>query len=117
MSSHKIQPKMESQLSDEIGALIRWALMDEVAGEEPSPQVWHSIQARLTARFRPMPSPSGVERPWQQLASVLQDWAGGFVAPLDANWDAKLTPRERAYLIWRENLLLSMKPMAAAITC
>jgi hypothetical protein len=117
MSSHEIQPKMGSQPLDEIDELIRWALMDEVAGEEPSPQVWYSIQARLTARFRAMPSQSGVERPWQQLASVLQDWAGGFVAPLDANWDAKLTPRERAYLIWRENLLLSMKPMAATITC
>jgi hypothetical protein len=117
MSSHDIQPRMENQPLDEMDRLIRWALVDEVAGEEPSPQAWHNIQARLTARSRPMPSQSGVKRPWRQLASVLQDWAWCLVAPWDANWEAKLTPRERAYLIWGENLLLSMKPMAAAITC
>lgn len=33
--------------SDEIGALVRWALRDSVAGEEPPPEVWHKIRARL----------------------------------------------------------------------
>jgi hypothetical protein len=33
--------------SDEMDALVRWALWDSVAGEEPRPEVWHKIQARL----------------------------------------------------------------------
>ena len=33
--------------SDEMDALVRWALRDSVAGEEPSPEVWHRIRARL----------------------------------------------------------------------
>jgi hypothetical protein len=33
--------------SDEIDTLVRWALRDSVAGEEPSPDVWHRIRARL----------------------------------------------------------------------
>jgi hypothetical protein len=117
MSSHETQARMESQPLDAIDELIRWALLDEVAGEEPSPQVWHNIQARIVARSQAISSPSGVERPWRQFASLLQDWALGLVAPLDTAWDARLTPRERAYLIWRENLLLSMRPIAAAVTC
>jgi hypothetical protein len=119
MSSHDIQPRTENQQPlDEIDRLIRWALIDEVAGEEPSPQVWHNIQARLTACSRAIPSQPVLKRPWRQFASLLQDWALGLMAPLDANWEAKLTPRERAYLIWREHLLLSMKSTtAAAITC
>jgi hypothetical protein len=117
MSSHEIQPKIECQPLDEMDGLIRWALLDEVAGEEPSPQVWHNIRARLIARSQAMPSQSGVTGAWRQLASVLQDWAYGFAAPSDTNWHIRLTPRERAYLIWRENLLLSIMPMAAAITC
>ncbi len=33
--------------SDEMDALVRWALRDSVAGEEPSPEVWDKIRARL----------------------------------------------------------------------
>ena len=117
MSSHKNPPKSESQPLDAIDELIRWALLDEVAGEEPSPQVWQNIQTKVIAHSRIMPRQSGVERPWRQFASALQNWTWGFVAPLDTNWDARLTPRERAYLIWRENLLLSMTPMMSVITC
>ena len=113
MSSHRIKPK--TQPLDAIDELIRWALLDAVAGEEPSPQVWHNIQARLTARSRAIPSQSGVERPWRQFASTLQAWASGFGASLDANWDSRLAPRERSYLIWRATLPLSMMPMAAMI--
>ncbi len=36
--------------SDEIDALVCWALRDSVAGEEPSPEVWHRIRARLERR-------------------------------------------------------------------
>jgi hypothetical protein len=115
MSSRKIQPKMEDQPLDEIDELIRWALVDEVAGEEPSPQVWQNIQARLMARSWAMPSPSGVARPWRQFASALQDWASGFVSPLETNWDSRLAPRERAYLTWREPFPLSMMPLGAMI--
>jgi hypothetical protein len=115
MSFHRIQPEMKGQPPDAMDELIRWALLDEVAGEEPSPQVWQNIQARLTARPHAMPSQSGAERPWRQLASILQAWALSFVAPLDANWDPRLAPQERSYLIWRETLPLSMMPMAAMI--
>ena len=115
MSSHKIQLNMEDQSLDTIDELIRWALLDEVAGEEPSPQVWQNIQTRLKARSWAMPGQSRVERPWRQFASVLQAWTLGLIAPLDANWDPRLAPRERSYLIWRETLPLSMMPMAAMI--
>ena len=115
MSSHKIQPNMEDRFPDATDALIRWALLGEVAGEEPSPQVWHNIQARLTTSSWAMPGQSGVEWPWRQFASVLQAWVWSFVTPLDANWDSRLAPRERSYLIWRETLPLSMMPMAAMI--
>ncbi|MBL7184084.1 MAG: hypothetical protein ISS50_06505 [Anaerolineae bacterium] len=113
MSSHRIKPK--TQPLDAIDELIRWALLDAVAGEEPSPQVWHNIQARLTARSRAIPGQSGVARPWQQFASTLQAWALGITASLDANWDPKLAPQERSYLIWRATLPLSMMPMATMI--
>jgi len=33
--------------NDEVDALVRWALWDSVAGEEPSPEVWHKIRAGL----------------------------------------------------------------------
>jgi hypothetical protein len=33
--------------NDEVDALVRWALRDSVAGEEPSPEVWDRIRARL----------------------------------------------------------------------
>ena len=115
MNSPKIQPKMERQPFDEIDELIRWALLDEIAGEQPSPQVWQNIQARLMARSLATPSQSGAERPWRQFASTLQAWALSFVAPLDANWDPRLAPQERSYLIWRETLPLSMMPMAAVM--
>ena len=113
MSSHRIQPKMEGQPLDEIDELIRWALLDEVAGEEPSPQVWQNIQARLMVHSQARPSQPGMARPWRQFASALQAWALGITAPLNVSWDSRLTPQERSYLIWRENLLLSMMTMAA----
>ncbi|MCK4449379.1 MAG: hypothetical protein KAX26_02180, partial [Anaerolineae bacterium] len=75
MSSHRIQPKMEGQHLDEIDELIRWALLDEVAGEEPAPQVWQNIRARLMAHSQARPSQPGMARPWRQLASALQAWA------------------------------------------
>ncbi len=117
MNSHRIQPEMEGQPLDGLDELIRWALLDEVAGEEPSPQVWQNIQTRLMMRSQAMPSQPGTERPWRQFASALQAWALGITAPLNVSWDSRLTPRERAYLIWRENLLLSMMPMAAVTIC
>ena len=116
MSSHKTEPNMEDQSVDAIGELIRWALLDEVTGEEPSPQVWQNIQSRVMTRSRAMPSQLGMNQSWRQFASVLQAWALGLVAPWDAKWSFALAPRERAYLIWRENLLLSMMPLAAVIT-
>jgi hypothetical protein len=33
--------------NDEMDALVRWALRESVVGEEPSPEVWHKIRARL----------------------------------------------------------------------
>ncbi len=116
MSSRRAQLRVKDQPLDEIDALIRWALVDELAGEEPSPQVWQNIQAEVMARSRAMPSQSAVVRPWRQFASVLQAWTFGLASSLDTNWDSRLTPRERAYLVWRENLLLSMMPLATAIT-
>ncbi len=115
MSSHRIQLKMEGQPLDGLDELIRWALLDEVAGEEPSPLVWQNIQTRLMVRFQAMPSQPGMERPWRQFASALQAWALGITAPLNVSWDSRLAPRERSYLIWRETLPLSMMPMAAMI--
>lgn len=115
MSFRRIQPKMERQPLDEIDELIRWALLDSVAGEEPSPQVWQDIKARLMTRSRAMPSQSGVEHRWRHFASTIQACALGTLAPWDANWHSRLAPRERSYLVWRENLLLSMMPAAALI--
>ena len=117
MNSHRIQPEMEGQPLDGLDELIRWALLDEVAGEEPSPQVWQNIQAGLMMRSQAMPSQPGMERPWRQFASALQAWALGITAPLNASWDSRLTPQERSYLIWRENLLLSMMTTAAVTIC
>jgi len=50
MSFHrKSWPTVEKNpyQSDEMDALVRWALQDSVAGEEPSPEVWQKIRARL----------------------------------------------------------------------
>jgi len=50
MSFHKkIWPMVEENTypNDEVDALVRWALRDSVAGERPSPEVWHRIRARL----------------------------------------------------------------------
>ena len=33
--------------SDEMDALVRWVLRNSLAGEEPSPEVWDRIRARL----------------------------------------------------------------------
>jgi hypothetical protein len=115
MSFPKTQPEMEEQPLDEMDQLIRWALLDAVAGEEPSPQVWQDIKARVMTRSRAMPSQSGVEPPWRQFASALKAWTSAVLAPAEASWDPRLVPRERSYLIWRENLLLSMMPTSVAI--
>ena len=50
MSFHrKSWPTVEENTyrNDEVDALVRWALRDSVAGEEPSPEVWYKIRARL----------------------------------------------------------------------
>jgi hypothetical protein len=50
MSFHrKSWPKVEENTyrSDEMDALVRWALRDSVAGEEPPPEVWHKIRSGL----------------------------------------------------------------------
>jgi hypothetical protein len=113
MSSREIQPKMHF---DEIDELIRLTLLDEVAGEEPSPQVWQNIKARI-AYSQTMPGPSGRKRLGRQLASAIQTWISGLFAPWDEKWEYRLAPQERAYLIWRETLSLLMMPMAKAIIC
>jgi hypothetical protein len=45
----KTWPTVEEKAypSDEIDALVRRALRDSVSGEEPPPEVWHRIRARL----------------------------------------------------------------------
>jgi hypothetical protein len=50
MSLHrKSWPRVEENTyrNDEVDALVRWALRESVAGEEPSPEVWYKIRARL----------------------------------------------------------------------
>ena len=50
MSFHrKSWPRVEENTyrKDEVDALVRWALRESVAGEEPSPEVWDRIRARL----------------------------------------------------------------------
>ena len=50
MSFHrKSWPRGEEDTyrNDEVDALVRWALRESVGGEEPSPEVWHRIRARL----------------------------------------------------------------------
>jgi hypothetical protein len=50
MSFHrKSWPRVEENTyrNDEVDALVRWALRESVAGEEPSPEVWYKIRARL----------------------------------------------------------------------
>ncbi len=118
MSSHRIQPQKDLSL-DTMDELIRWALVDEFASEEPSPQVWQNIQARVMAHSGTVPSRPRTESPLRQFASFVLAGALDvmvFIVPMGANWDPMLSPRERAYLIWRETLLLSMMPMAAAAT-
>ena len=115
MNYPRIQPKMEMQPRDEIDELIRWALLDEVAGEEPSPQVWQDIKTKIMMHSQAMPNQLEGERPWRQFTSTLQAWTLGILAPLGANWDPNLASQERSYLIWRENLLLSMMPMSTVM--
>jgi hypothetical protein len=115
MSFPEVQPNREEQPLDEIDQLIRWALLDAVAGEEPSPQVWQGIKAGVITRSRAMSSQSGTERPWRQFASFLRAWTSAILASSEANWDPMLAPRERSDLIWRESLLISMMPTRAAI--
>jgi len=47
--SRKSRPMIEDNRcqSDEVDALICWALRDSVAGEEPPPEVWDRIRASL----------------------------------------------------------------------
>jgi len=50
MSFHRknwLTVEEDTYRNDEVDALVRWALRDSVAGEEPSPEVWHRIRARL----------------------------------------------------------------------
>jgi len=50
MSFHrKSWPTVEENTyrNDEVDALVRRALRDSLAGEEPSPEVWYKIRARL----------------------------------------------------------------------
>ena len=115
MSFPEVQPNMEEQPLDEIDQLIRWVLLAAVAREEPSPQVWQGIKARVMTHSRAMSSQPGAERPWRQVASVLRAWTSAVLASSGADWDPMLAPRERSYLIWRENLLLSMMSTSAAI--
>ena len=115
MSFPEVQPNMEEQPLDEIDQLIRWVLLDAVAREEPSPQAWQGIRARVMTYSRAMSSQPGAERPWRQVASVLRAWTSAVLASSGADWDPMLAPRERSYLIWRENLLLSMMSTSAAI--
>jgi hypothetical protein len=46
MSSHRVDDEWST--NDSIDGLIRCALYDSVAGEEPSPQVWERIQGHAT---------------------------------------------------------------------
>ncbi len=108
MSSHRTQPTATKPALNELDKLIRWALLDEVAGEDPSPQVWQNIQARVVLHSQALPSQPKTGRPWRDFACSLRAWALGITAPLNMKWDPRLTPRERSYLIWRENLLLSI---------
>jgi len=116
MSSHEIQLH-EDQPLDVMDELIRWALVDEVAGEEPSPQVWQKIQAGVIAHSRARPRPSRVRRPWRQFAWILQACAWGFIVSFDTNWDPRLAPKERSYLIWQQSFLLSLMPVAVMKIC
>ena len=115
MSSHRIQSKMEGPSPDAIDEMIRWALLGEVAGEEPSPQVWRRIQAWLATSPRFSPSRSEVDRPWRQFTSVLHSWVWGIVAPMGAERDSWIAPREHSHLIWRETLPLWVIPTVAMI--
>ncbi len=108
MSSHEIQ-LYEDQCLDK---LIRWALVDAVAGGEPSPQVWQDIEASIMTRSQAVSSRSEIRQPLRQLVSSLWTWTSSILAPCDTNWDPKLTSQERSYLIWRENLSLLIMPMA-----
>jgi hypothetical protein len=59
--------------SDEIDTLVRWALRDSVAGEEPSPDVWHRIRARLEqpkAQSHPQKG-RGLVAQWSWLVQLL----------------------------------------------
>ena len=50
MSFHrKSWPTVEENTypSDEMDTLVRWTLRDSVAGEEPPPEMWDKIRARL----------------------------------------------------------------------
>lgn len=107
MSSREIQPKRHF---DEIDELIRLTLLDGVAGEEPSPQVWQNIKARITYP-QTMPSLSRRKHLGQQFASAIQAWLSGIFAPWDETWEYRLAPQERSYLAWRESLSLLMMPM------
>jgi hypothetical protein len=117
MSFHEIQLH-EDQPLDVIDELIRCALVDEVADEEPSSQVWQNIQAAVISCSRTRSSPSRVRWPWRQFASILQACTRGFIVPVvEANWDPRLAPRERSYLIWQQSLSLSLVPVAMMKIC
>ncbi len=114
MSLHRTrftQLKPEDQPVDAIDEWMRWALMNEVAGELPSPRVWQNIQAKIAAHSEVTSRPSRARGLWRNLASLLQTYAVGFLAPLEVSLDSRLAPKERSYLLWRENFLLCLMPM------
>jgi hypothetical protein len=117
MSSHRIPPSAEDHGLDSIDELIRWSLLDEMVGEEPSRQTWQRIQAKLATRSQTTSSQPGVDHPWWQFASVLYAWVWGTVAPLDANWDSRIAPKDQPYLMWRETFPLSVSPTISMIIC
>lgn len=120
MSFYRIQrkqPGFDDQRLDAIDEWMRWTLVNEVAGELPSPRVWQNIQAKITAPPQAAPRQSRARGWWRNLASLLQAYALGFMAPPDASLDSRLAPKERSYLLWRESFLLSLMPMAVMAVC
>ena len=116
MSSHDIHLH-EYQSLDMTDELIRWALLDEVTGQEPSPQVWQRIQAEVVSRSRAKSRASRGRLPWRQFASILQACAWGLIFPVEANWDPRLAAKERSYLVWQQSFLLSLAPVAIMKIC
>jgi len=120
MSFYRIQhkqPGFDDQGLDAIDEWMRWTLVNEVAGELPSPRVWQNIQAKIAAPLQAAPRQSRAKELWRNLASLLQAYVLGFIAPPDTDLDSRLALKERSYLLWRESLLLSLMPMTVMVVC